>query len=325
MTQVKKPTKAKRKLSDISFEHEGAHIALVSKTQKGPANGHDYALVLKATKFSDEFVEKVQQIRVTMELPEFLQRFFSMYREDAELLAKILGYESVESPEMSYEDYLKEKVKSFEIIKSFEEADSIADVISHLDEEEYLQLLKDQQMLEKAIKQFEKNTTDSAKSRSISTEENDSVEKSVEPDGSCIEVKKEKEPTMQKNDVEVVAKAELDILQKAFEEQKAALEKAQAIIAQYEQEKKEAIAKSRKAELVSIVKDESKAEVLFKALGLVETEEDYKAVLKALGEIVAAVEKSALFEERGVQLEQETVPAESAVAKVLKARLNKKQ
>lgn len=322
MTQVKKPTKAKRKLSDISFEHEGAHIALVSKTQKGPANGHDYALVLKATKFSDEFVEKVQQIRVTMELPEFLQRFFSMYREDAELLAKILGYESAE---MSYEDYLKEKVKSFEIIKSFEEADSIADVISHLDEEEYLQLLKDQQMLEKAIKQFEKNTTDSAKSRSISTEENDSVEKSVEPDGSCIEVKKEKEPTMQKNDVEVVAKAELDILQKAFEEQKAALEKAQAIIAQYEQEKKEAIAKSRKAELVSIVKDESKAEVLFKALGLVETEEDYKAVLKALGEIVAAVEKSALFEERGVQLEQETVPAESAVAKVLKARLNKKQ
>lgn len=319
-----KQRKAKRKLSDISFEHEGAHIALVSKTQKGPANGHDYALVLKSTKFSDEFVEKVQQIRVTMELPEFLQRFFGMYYGDAELLAKILGYESAESPEMSYEDYLKEKVKSFEVIKSFEEADSIADVISHLDEEEYLQLLKDQQMLEKAIKQFEKNTTDSAKSRSISTE-NASVEKSVEPDGSCIEVKKEKEPTMQENDVEVVAKAELDILQKAFEEQKAALEKAQAIIAQYEQEKKEAIAKARKAELVSIVKDESKAEVLFKALGLVEAEEDYKAVLKALGEIVAAVEKSALFEEKGVQLEQETVPTESAVAKVLKARLNKKQ
>jgi len=41
--------KPKRKLSDISFENEGAHIALVSKRiNNGPANLHDYAVVLKA-------------------------------------------------------------------------------------------------------------------------------------------------------------------------------------------------------------------------------------------------------------------------------------
>ena len=33
--------KAKRALKDITFEHDGAHIALVSKEQGGPAHGHD--------------------------------------------------------------------------------------------------------------------------------------------------------------------------------------------------------------------------------------------------------------------------------------------
>lgn len=152
--------KAKRKLSDISFEKEGAHVALTSKSQGGPANTHDYALVLKSNKFSEEFVEKMQQVRVTMELPDFLRRFFSLYGDDVEVLARMMGYEKPESEEAepmeSYEDYIQSKMEAFEILKSAHEADSLADVLSTLDETEYLAMLNDQERVEKAFEELEK-------------------------------------------------------------------------------------------------------------------------------------------------------------------------
>jgi|InoplaM2AM_1038554.scaffolds.fasta_scaffold00264_2 hypothetical protein len=45
-------TDAKRRLTDIKFEHEGAHVALVGKHQGGPANGIT-TLVFKATDHID--------------------------------------------------------------------------------------------------------------------------------------------------------------------------------------------------------------------------------------------------------------------------------
>lgn len=153
--------KAKRKLSDISFEKEGAHVALTSKSQGGPANGHDYALVLKSNKFSEEFVEKMQQVRVTMELPDFLRKFFGMYGDEVEILARMMGYEKPEMEDEpyeteSYEDYIKSKMEAFEILKSAHEADSLADVLSTLDETEYLAMLNDQERIEKAFEELQK-------------------------------------------------------------------------------------------------------------------------------------------------------------------------
>jgi hypothetical protein len=153
--------KAKRKLSDISFEKEGAHVALTSKQQGGPANTHDYALVLKSNKFSEEFVQKMQQVRVTMELPDFLRKFFGMYGDDVEVLARMMGYEKPESedypePMESYEDYIQSKMEAFEILKSAHEADSLADVLSVLDETEYLAMLNDQERVEKAFEELQK-------------------------------------------------------------------------------------------------------------------------------------------------------------------------
>lgn len=152
--------KAKRKLSDISFEKEGAHVALTSREQGGPANGHDYALVLKANNFSEEFVQKMQQVKVTMELPEFLRKFFGMYGDDCEILAKMMGYEKPdmqdEVEKESYEDYIQSKMEAFEILKSANEADSLADVLSTLDETEYLAMLNDQERIEKAFAELEK-------------------------------------------------------------------------------------------------------------------------------------------------------------------------
>lgn len=156
--------KTKRKLSDIDFSREDSHIALVSKKQGGPASGADYKLVLKANKFSQEAIEKMQQVRVTMELPDFLERFFNLYGEQADILAYMMGYvEPAETQAMEqaeadeeYRDWIKSKMEAFEILKSANEADSLADVLSELDETEYLAMLNDQERIEKAFEQLEK-------------------------------------------------------------------------------------------------------------------------------------------------------------------------
>lgn len=325
--------KPKRKLSNIDFSQDGCHIALVSKEQGGPASGADYALVMKAVNFSQEAIEKMQKIRVTMELPEFLRRFFNMYGDDVEVLARMMGYEKEEESEEleTYEDYIQSKLQAYEILKSLEEADELSAVLSELDETEYLALLQDQQLLEKAIKKVDKLQKSNAAASKAEQEDtsivgevnNKEVSSSVkqeelEKSNMSQEVKTEKEVT-----VEMVEKAALESIQKAFEEQKQALEKAMQTIAQFEADKKAAIEKARLSEMVSAVKDQAKAEILFKAVKEA-SDEDFQAVLKTLTEMAVAVEQSELFVEKGASGEEKPVVQESAVAKLLKAKQSNK-
>ena len=335
MTETTK-RKAKRKLSSIDFSKEGAHLALVSEEQGGPANGHDYALVLKANKFSDEFVEKMQQVRVTMELPDFLTKFFYIYGDDAKVLAYMMGYvEPAETQQMEdmeaeqeFQDWIQSKMEAFEILKSVYEAESIADALSQLDETEYLAMLHDQERLEKAFRKMDKASKESkpvvkaeAQDTSIAGEVN--INEEVSTSGTKEELEKsmtqEVKTVEQEITVEMVEKSALESVQKALDEQKVALEKAMETIAHFEAEKKLAIEKARKAEIVGAVKDEAKAEVLFKAVKDA-ADEDFQAVVKALTEMVAAVEQSDLFVEKGASAQEEPVVQESAVAKLLKAK-----
>lgn len=397
--------KAKRKLSDISFEKEGAHVALTSKQQGGPANGHDYALVLKANKFSEEFVQKMQQVRVTMELPEFLRKFFGMYGDDCEMLAKMMGYEKPdmedEVEKESYEDYIQSKMEAFEILKSANEADSLADVLSTLDETEYLAMLNDQERIEKAFEELEKaykpkvgdmvswnssggratgKVTRIVRDGSMSvpntsftlngTEDNPAVMIKLYRDGEPTDVmvghkagtlskvqksltqesepaafadgndtstnagveniegvstsvnKEELEKSKMEDEVKVetVEKAQFELVQKALDEQKVQLQKALETIAQFEAEKKEAINKAKTEKVKAIVKDESKVEAIAKAALSLESEDDFTAFLDAMQSMVATVDASEMFVEKGASVQEETVVKESAVAKLLKAK-----
>ena len=116
-------TKKKRVLKNINFENETSHIALVGPAVGGPANGQDFALIMKSLNFSKETIEKMQKVRVTLELPDFLHKFFGMYYEDAEVLARVLGYEPPE-PDTDYDGdwyqrYIDDKVAAIEIMKQF--------------------------------------------------------------------------------------------------------------------------------------------------------------------------------------------------------------
>lgn len=331
--------KAKRKLSNIDFTSEGAHLALTSKDQGGPANGADYALVMKSVNFSEEFVAKAAKIRITMDIEDFLQKFYGLYYDEAEILARALGFDTSaedmaedEAPQ-TYEDYITSKVEAIEVIKSLHEAESIPAVLSTLTEDQYLSMLKDQEKLEKAFRKIEKNSAEApvAKAEEGSTEaiakaeqSDEKTEAKVEPSETVNKGKSmTKEVQVAEKTVEVVEKSQLDSIQKAFDEQKEQLQKALDLVAAFEKEKQEAIRKARFDQLKTAVKDDAKAEVLFKAAGLVEDEVEFQAVVKALADMQALVEKSALFVEQGVQVEADDKVKESAVARVIKARLGK--
>ena len=128
MTDLKNCTE----ITNLTFEHDGAHLALVHKVQGGSANGKHEALITKSafvTKATADITEEKiletikKQAEVTVSLPmeDFLMKFFDMWSSDASVLAKVLGFESsIDNPDeaFSFQDMLEEKVESISILKS---------------------------------------------------------------------------------------------------------------------------------------------------------------------------------------------------------------
>ena len=310
------PRKAKRNLSEIDFSQEGGHVALVCKDQNGPAHGHDYALLLKSANRSPEFIQKASMVKVEMEITEYLRKFFGLYWEDAEVLARSMGYITKEledemedaaegESEETYQSYIASKVNSIEIIKSLKSSDNLIKAVSTLTEDEYLSVLKDQELVEKALKEY-----------SPVTKSNKELE--TMPQAEVPEVKEE-------TVAELIAKSQFDLVQKALDENKVELQKALELVEQFKQKEKEAVTKARFEVLKAAVKDTAKAEVIFKALNLVQDETEFQAVVKAVGDLALQVEQSNLFSEQGVSGDAGEAIEENPVAKILKAKYGPKQ
>lgn len=315
--------KAKRRLSDISFSHEGAHLALCSKSQ-GAANNWNKALIMKGHNFSPEFIQKMQQIQVTYELPDFLRKVMGLYYEDAELLARMMGYVEPEKEEEDYDDwyenYIEEKLQSFTIIKALHEAKNLPDALSKLTEQDYLDVLQDQAMVEKALKKELDKETEVSKADTSTKVENTKVE------ASASKKKNPKKETKMTQETEMVEKAKFVEIQKQFEDQKIALEKALEQLNKIEQEKKEAIVKSKTDAVKAVVKDEKQAAVVVKAALALEDQADFDALVAVFKSMNDLLEKSGLFQEQGVSAEaSEDKPGETKLMKALKARHQAKQ
>ena len=309
--------KAKRKLRGFDFAKEGAAVALVGPSIGGPANGIP-TLIAKANNFSPEFIQKMQEIQVTMELPYFLEKFFYVWGEDAKFLAGLMGW--VEPPEDEaaearddYNEWVEDRFTSFSVIKSLHEAKNLPDALSRLTEQDYLDVLQDQVLIEKALKEFDAKSNASA----------NSVEKPVEAPASKVnKSKKEKQMATP----EMVEKEKLTAIEKALNDQKVELEKALAQVKQYENEKKEAIVKSKTEAVKAVVKDEKQAAVVVKAALALEDQADFDALVEVFKSMNALLEKSGLFQEQGVSAEAaEDKPGETKLMKALKARHQAKQ
>ena len=132
MSDEKEQKKAKRLVHEYRFDKDTHHVALVHRSQGGAANGYTEALVMKSVDdILDADIEKATMVKVTLPFEDFLEKFFNMYSENAEILTAILGFKDEEDmteqdkSEMSWEEYKaeceKEKqdfINSVEILKS---------------------------------------------------------------------------------------------------------------------------------------------------------------------------------------------------------------
>lgn len=159
--------KAKRVITEFNFDEVGASVHLVSKEQGGAANG--FTTLIKKSNSTNHLPDiediniqkKLEQIRVTMSMEDFLCKFFGMYSSDAEMLTKLLGFEteyehymsqeSNESP--SYSDYLTTRLDSFELMKSMYEGNfenvSASDIVTILELQEKLESKLKEEMMDK--------------------------------------------------------------------------------------------------------------------------------------------------------------------------------
>ena len=334
MTKVK----ATKKLTDIDFSGKDAAVALVSKTQGGGANGFT-SLVIKSAKYTDEIVEKASKIRITMDIEDFLVKFYGLWYDDAEVLARALGFETKADDAAepnTYEDYITTQVAAIEVIKGLEQSEDINKTLAALDPEDYLALLRSQETLEKAFKRIDKGLTTNSKAavKTAVSEEGTlaavatakEVEKAKAEDVSSSGTKPTEKSKMtiktveQEVIVEMVEKSQFENVSKALQEQGVALEKALASVAQFEKEKAEAIQKSRKDLLKTTVKDDEKVEALITGLANVDSEETFQGVIKALEAMMTVQKNSDLFKELGASSEQvEVKEQETPLMKATKA------
>lgn len=307
---MQEPQKAKRQLKNFDFTKNDARLSLVGPSVGGPANGIP-TLVAKGANFSPEFIKKAQAVQVTMELPDFLEKFFYIWGEDAKVLAAMMGY--VEPPEdeamEAQEDidkWAKDRFESFTIIKSLHDAKNLPEALSKLSEDQYLTVLQDQVQIEKALKELAKGADTSTK---------------VEPKvGASAPKRKTKEKVMTQ-EVEMVEKSALIAVEKAANETKVALEKALKQIADIEEAQKQAIVKSKTEAIQAIIKDEKQSQVIIKAALALEKQEDFDALVDVFKSLSKLADNSGLFKEQGASVDSNSEQVqESALAKVIKSK-----
>lgn len=313
--------KAKRLVHEYRFDKDTHHVALVHRSQGGAASGYTEALVMKSVDdILDADIEKATMVKVTLPFDDFLEKFFHVYSEDAEILTAILGFKDEEEMseqdrcDMSWEDYKAEREKekqdfinSVEILKSVKDGkESIQDlnVASLLSirstQAKFETYLEKSKTIGNPVKQSKKETP---------------VDKEV-----TLEIQKAKDELS-------VVQVQLAELQKAKEASDSALALALADVQKAKDEvevmKAEKLANVQAARLAQLeaVKPKEEAAELFKSLSPLD-DVSFATVIKSF-KSSADLEAEAL-KEKGVGGSQAEEPVDK-VAEILKAKYIPKQ
>ena len=289
-------TKATRRLTDIKFEHEGAHVALVGKHQGGPANGIT-TLITKATNnITQEQIEKASTVTVTMQFPEFLRKFFGLYWDDAEVLSAVMGYGRTEYPDTNEKDYIDSRVESINVMKAVYKAQDVEKALAALTPEQHLALMADQEMLEKAFAAL--------------------------PEQPIKQEETQLETILKSAHEEFVTKAVADAVaevQKSLDAQAEVLKAAEAKLAEFETAAVAAVEKARQEALAAVVAAD-KVEALMKSLAPLDAEA-FAAVVDTFAVQKAAEAQSEMFQESGVAGDgAKTADEVDATTAILKAK-----
>lgn len=319
--------KATRKLSEFNFDEQGAAVALVGPLVGGAANGRTTLLTKSLKEITDVEVQKASEVTVTMSIVDFLCKFFSLWYDDALVLALAMGYDVgddgysfVEASE-SYEDYLQERVDAIHIMKSLvldNELDGIKKAVGELPSKDYLSILKAQEQFEKNFDAAVEKCAVIKKSSSIAAE-GVTAEKSVNTPS--VEIKEE--DSMSEFITKAVHEAAIAVeVQKAKDAFGVELQKALDEVAVFKAEKEEAIVKSRKAALSSVEADEAKVEELLKSLSPL-SQEAFDVVVKSLKAKEEKLEDSDLFVQKSKNVEVEDENGKDLGLKLVGDLINK--
>lgn len=137
MTTETLKQKAKRILKNFDFSKDNHCISLVGPDLGGAANGYE-VLAMKALNPQEQTIElskALEQVSLTISMEEFLRKFFDMWSSDAEVLTKLLGFETEHEAYMKeresqsdeydwaaeHEKWISERVSQFTLMKSMNE------------------------------------------------------------------------------------------------------------------------------------------------------------------------------------------------------------
>lgn len=305
--------KATRKLSDINFEKEGSAVALVGPHQGGPANGWKTLITKSTDGITQEQVEKATMVQVELTIVEFLRKFFDMWYDDAEVLARIMGFDtSVEENDRDddwYENYINEKVEAVTIMKSLvldKNEEEINKAVASLKPEELLTILSTQKKFEQnlssqeGVKLSKGKLSPSVENSNKGTEMSDFVTKSVHEAKVTEAVEAAVAKALEEKETVVAAKqAELDA--------------ALAIVKSFEDKEKESVAKSRKEALKQAGVAEEEVESLYKSCEALDTNA-FEIVVKAMAAKSKAIDESDIMKETGVSGESVAVELDGVAA-----------
>lgn len=112
-------------ITDISFDFEGAHMALCHKTQGFSANNKPHPMLIKANDIDLTDPDAIQQaelikqgdaeVMIETDMVTFLTRWMDMFFADAVALANLLGFEEEET---QLDEFIEERMEGVTILQS---------------------------------------------------------------------------------------------------------------------------------------------------------------------------------------------------------------
>lgn len=269
-------------ISNISFDHSGAHIALCHESQGFSANNRPKPLLIKSedVDITDEAkvdLKKVAEVKVEMSMVDFLVKFMSMWRTDAEALAMLLGYTVETYEESTYEDYIAAQIDGVSLLSK--SSDTSLSTASE----------KDLKELKTFMDTFEKVKQNSASGEDseLNVEKADTSHPTQSPDG----ITNDKGEMMP--EITELEKANKELQDRLVELEKAATEKEdllKSLIAKEEKEKEDAFMSLVKS--FSFVGEDKQADI---AKALIEA--DSQDLVDILEKAQEAIEKSVTVED----------------------------
>lgn len=305
-------TEKKRRLSEFNFTKEGSHIALCSDTLNGGAANGYKTLIYKANGLgdsSDEAIDILKNVQVTLPFNEFLRKFFDMWWDDAEVLARALGFTG-DDIDSGGDEWIENRVAQISIIKNAKDSEDTTKFINELDigKENFADvaaLIKFQKENESTLLESDSHEPSSKADEDKEGIRKDSKTKNNPEDNSMDEVK--------------IEKSELEEIKKSAKEAKTLKAELEEIKKAKEDEDKKQVAELVKS--YSFVKEGEEADALVTTLHKARDIEGASQILSILTKAQAAIDEF-VEKEDGVEVDTVITDSESyqdAVVKNLKA------